>query len=154
MTLASPWEIHPNGRVSALPQSLWPHAPLVVYSVSCVQLLMNPWTVAPPGFSVLGISPGKNTGVGCHSFQGVFLTQGLNPGLLHWQVDSLPLSHLGSPHNSSTSIKADERTYVETEEGRMQTGLLPVPLPTWSGLSSLSPPSLLCLTQYCTQNPS
>ena len=29
--------------------------------------------------------------------QGIFLTQGLNPGLLQWQADSLPLSHLGSP---------------------------------------------------------
>jgi len=32
--------------------------------------------------------------------QGIFLTQGSNPhllSLLHWQVDSLPLSHLGSP---------------------------------------------------------
>ena len=29
-------------------------------------------------------SPGKNTGVGCHFlFQGIFLTQGLNPGFLH-----------------------------------------------------------------------
>ena len=31
---------------------------------------------------------------------GIFLTQGLKPSLLcllHWQVDSLPLSHLGSP---------------------------------------------------------
>ena len=38
-------------------------------------------------------SPGKNTGVGCHSFlQGIFLTQGLNLCLLHWQLDSLPLS--------------------------------------------------------------
>ena len=39
-------------------------------------------------------------GVGCHFLlQGIFLTQGLNPYLLHlqhWQVDSLPLSHLGS----------------------------------------------------------
>ena len=43
-------------------------------------------------------SPGKNAGVGCHALlQGIFLTQGMNPGLLHWQVDSLPLSHLGSP---------------------------------------------------------
>ena len=42
--------------------------------------------------------PGKNTGVGCHFLlQGIFLTQGLNPCLLHWQADSLPLSHLGSP---------------------------------------------------------
>ena len=43
-------------------------------------------------------SPGKSTGVGCHFlFQGIFLIQGLNPCLLHWQVDSLPLSHLGNP---------------------------------------------------------
>ena len=45
-------------------------------------------------------SPGKNTGVGCHSLlQGIFPTQGLNPRLLHllhWQEDSLPLRHLGS----------------------------------------------------------
>ena len=38
--------------------------------------------------------------MGCHFFlQGIFLTQGLNPHLLHllhWQVDSLPLCHLGS----------------------------------------------------------
>ena len=44
--------------------------------------------------------PGKNAGVGCHFLlQGLFLTQGLNPSLLcllHWQVDSLPLSHQGS----------------------------------------------------------
>ena len=32
-------------------------------------------------------SPGKNTGVGCHVLlQGIFLTQGSNPSLLHWQV--------------------------------------------------------------------
>ena len=38
--------------------------------------------------------PSKNTGVGCHFLlQGIFLTQGLNPCLLHWQEDSLPLSH-------------------------------------------------------------
>ena len=38
---------------------------------------------------------------GCHFlFQGIFLTQGSNPGLfglLHWQADSLPLCHLESP---------------------------------------------------------
>ena len=41
--------------------------------------------------------PGKNTGVGCHFLlQGIFLTQQLNPCLLHWQEDSLPLSHVGN----------------------------------------------------------
>ena len=40
----------------------------------------------------------ENTGVGCQFLQqGIFPTQGLNPGLLHWQVDSLPLSHQRSP---------------------------------------------------------
>ena len=29
-------------------------------------------------------SPGQNSGVGCHALlQGIFLTQGSNPGLLH-----------------------------------------------------------------------
>ena len=35
---------------------------------------------------------------GCHFLlQEIFLTQGLNLCFLHWQVDSLPLSHQGSP---------------------------------------------------------
>ena len=42
--------------------------------------------------------PGTNTGVGCHFLlQGIFLTQGLNLYLLHWQANSLPLCHLESP---------------------------------------------------------
>ena len=43
---------------------------------------------------------GKNPGVSCYFlFQGIILTQGLNPHLLSllcWQMDSLPLNHLGS----------------------------------------------------------
>ena len=36
----------------------------------------------PPGSSVHRDSPGKTTGVGCHAIlQGLFPTQGLNPGL-------------------------------------------------------------------------
>jgi len=51
-----------------------------------------------PGSSVHGDSPDKNTGMGCHALlQGIFLTQGLNSGLLHWQVDSLPAEELGKP---------------------------------------------------------
>ena len=39
---------------------------------------------SPPGFSVHGDFPGKDTGVGGHALlQGIFLTQGLNPGLPH-----------------------------------------------------------------------
>ena len=39
-------------------------------------------------------SPGKNTGVGCHSLlQGIFLTQGSNPGLMHCRQTLYSLSH-------------------------------------------------------------
>ena len=40
---------------------------------------------------------GKNTGVGCHFLlQGIFPTQGLNPGLLHCRQMLYHLSHQGS----------------------------------------------------------
>ena len=41
--------------------------------------------------------PGKNTGVGCHFLlREIFLTQGLNPGLLHFRQMPYHLSHQGS----------------------------------------------------------
>ena len=62
--------------------------------------LFDPMGCSPPGSSVPGMVPGKNTGVGCHALQVILLIQGSNPHLLwllHWQADSLPLSHPGSP---------------------------------------------------------
>ena len=57
----------------------------------------TPWTAAQQASLPMEL-PSQKTGVGWHFlFQGIFPTQGLNPGLLHWQVDSLPLSHQGSP---------------------------------------------------------
>ena len=43
--------------------------------------------------------PGTNTAVGYRFLLGIFLTRGSNRSLwclLHWQADSLPLSHLES----------------------------------------------------------
>ena len=63
--------------------------------------------------------PGKNTGVSCHFFlQGIFLIQGWNPRLpcLLWQMDSLPLNHLGSLDGSegrtSNRITATGSVYL------------------------------------------
>ena len=60
---------------------------------SC-RTLWDPMDCSPPGSSVCGDSPGKNTAVGCHALlQGIFLTQGLNLCLLcllDWQAGSLP----------------------------------------------------------------
>ena len=50
----------------------------------------------PPGFSVHGISQAKYWSGFCFLLQGIFVTQGPNPHLLHWQADALPLNHRGS----------------------------------------------------------
>ena len=63
--------------------------------------LCNPWTIAPRCLCPWN-SPGKNTGVGCHSLlQGIFLTQGSNQGLLHWRQILYSLSHQSSPKRKS-----------------------------------------------------
>ena len=62
-------------------------------SLSHVWLLGTPWTV----FTVQN-SPGHNTGVGSLSLlQGIFPTQGLNPGLPCYRQILYQLIHKGSP---------------------------------------------------------
>ena len=57
---------------------------------SCLTLC-DTMDCSPPGNSVCGDSPGKNTAVGCHALlQGIFPIQGLNLSLLLCQEDSLP----------------------------------------------------------------
>ena len=61
-------------------------------------ILCNPVDCSLPGSSVYENSPGKNTGVDCHALlQGIFPTQGLNPGLSHCRWILYHLSHQGSP---------------------------------------------------------
>ena len=51
--------------------------------ISGVQLFATTWTVARLAPLVHGGSLGKKIGVGCHALlQGIFPTQGSNPGLL------------------------------------------------------------------------
>ena len=60
--------------------------------------LYDPMDCSPPGSSVHGNSPGRNTRVDCHALlQGIFLTQGSNPGLLHYRQIIYCLSHQGGP---------------------------------------------------------
>ena len=58
--------------------------------------LLCPWDV-----------PGKDTGVWVviSSSKEIFPTQGSNMHLLHWQADSLPLSHLGSHTVTPTCVQ-------------------------------------------------
>ena len=70
-------------------------ASLVIAAAKLLQLcptLCNPTRLLCPWDS-----PGKNTGVGCHSLlHRIFPIQGSNLHLLPWQTRSLPLSHQGS----------------------------------------------------------
>ena len=69
---------------------------VAVKSVSHIWLSVTPWTLARQAPLSTGFSRPK-IGVGCHFLLQIFLTQGSNPRLLHWQAGSLPLSHQGSP---------------------------------------------------------
>ena len=61
-------------------------------------ILCDPMDCSLPGSSIDRDSPGKNTGVGCHALlQGIFPTQGSNPGLPHCRQILYHLSHQGSP---------------------------------------------------------
>ena len=71
----SPIHVKWSESSSVVSDCLWPHG------------LYSPWN-----------SPGQNTGVGSHSLlQGIFPTQGSNPGLLHCRWILYQLSHQGSP---------------------------------------------------------
>ena len=63
--------------------------------------LCDPKDWSPPGSSVHGDSPGRNTRVGCQALlQGIFPTQGWNPHLSMspaLQAGSLPLASPGKP---------------------------------------------------------
>ena len=60
--------------------------------------LCDPMDCSLLGSSVHGDSPRKNTGVGnCSPLQGMFPTQGSNPGLLHCKQILYQLSHQENP---------------------------------------------------------
>ena len=91
-----------HGRRSLVGCSPWGCEELYAQLLSHVPTLCDPMDHIYSTWD----SPGQNTGVGSHFLlQGIFLTQGLNPcllWLLHWQVNSLPLSHLGSLSESKS----------------------------------------------------
>ena len=91
MPLTLSWGAFPWGNVE---QGSWRFLPfyLLAYSITLhAQSLQSCLTLCNP----MDQGPlGKNIGMGCHVlFQGIFLTQGVNPRLLylqHWQAGSLP----------------------------------------------------------------
>ena len=88
------WFEEPGGTQVVKFRYLWDIRTHCSVAKLCL-MLCDPMDCSPPDSSPWNI-PGKNTKVGCHFLlQGIFPTMGLDPCALHWQVDSLPLSHLG-----------------------------------------------------------
>ena len=99
-------------------------------SLNYVQLFATPMDCSSPGSSVHRDSPGRNTGVGCHALlQGIFPTQGSNPGLLPCRQILYHLSREGSPRIlvwvvypfSRGSSQPRNRTSVSCIAGRFFT---------------------------------
>ena len=85
--------------------------------------------------------PGKNTGADCHFLlQGIFLTQGLDPGLLYSGRVLYPLSHQESPSLFTYSpfpsrlvllhvlLVIFSRKHTDNSPRRLVTSHLPHPL--------------------------
>ena len=78
---------------------------------------------------------GKNTGESWHFLlQGIFPTQGSNLCLLHWQVDSLLLSHLGSPKARKTDNKTENTAFNQDNH--------------WGPIKTLNSGELPCLAVF------
>ena len=113
----------------------WPWSPGKMVSVELVQTRQT--KVAQSGLALcnpIGYSPwnspGQNTGVSSLSLpQGIFPTQGSNPGLLHCRQILYKLSHKGSPRTlewvaypfPSGSSQPRSRTGVSCIAGRFFT---------------------------------
>ena len=107
-----------------------------VLSPSVVSNSLWPMDCSPPGSSVHGDSPGKNTGVGCHALlQGIFPTQKSNPGLPHCRWILYSLSHQGTPIILYLLLKIStifSLVYCVGVQKDAKAALCTMPLTVWS----------------------
>ena len=122
--------------------------PTLCVSCSVTSNSLQPHGLKPTRLLCPWDSPGKNTGVGCHSLlQGIFLTQGPNPSFLHCRQILYCLSHQGSltlRHLSSLAGKngipdkvQNTRSHVNVQPGHSFPGIATLPSCTHWVSSSL-----------------
>ena len=117
-----------SGSCSVVSNSLRPHGPQLTR-------FLCPWN-----------SPGKNTGVDCHSlFQGIFTTQGSNPAL---QADFLPSEPPGKPKTKEYPLFSFELILLNSIRYTVSRCLSTV-----SETCQDLPPKGTCLADQSCQNP-
>ena len=80
--------------------------------------------------------------LGCFAACGVFSDQGSNPCLPHWQADSLPLSHQGSPTQKLVGSSICNRDKARAASVKW-----------WDEVSRSHPLSFSPYPSWCTPNP-
>ena len=83
---------------------------VVVQSLVMFDSFATAWAIAPQALLSMGF-PRQEYWSGCHFLlQGIFLDQGLNPCLLHYQqADSLSLNHQGRPRLSINAKRQSQQ---------------------------------------------
>ena len=101
--------------------------------------LVIPYSLWPTKFLCPQDSLGKKTWVGCHFLlQGLFPIQGSNLCLPHWQADSLPFCHLGSPIMWMVETKRQLNDIVKVlEKKKRKENCWPKVLDQWKYLSEV-----------------
>ena len=89
------WKITSKHKIKTPEKS--PQQKMCLVTQPCLTLC-DPMDCSPPGSSVHGDSLGKNTGVSCYALlQGIYPSQGSNPGFPPCRHIFYCLSHQGSP---------------------------------------------------------
>ena len=120
---------------------------IVMLVPSSCPTLCDPMDCSPPGSSVHGDSPGKNTGVACYTLlQGIFPPQGLNLGLLHCRW----ILYLSEP--LTAFLKVSLWNYVTTWSVRPVCGSVQKQIHSllFQIINSESPQNLKIHTKYVT----
>ena len=78
--------------------------------------LYNPMDCSPPGSSVPGDSPGKNTGVGCHASSRGSFNPGIEPRSPALQVNSSLPEPPGKPKNTRVGSLSLPQGIFQTQE--------------------------------------
>ena len=80
---------------------------------------------SPPGSSVHDIFPRREYWSGLHALlQGIFLTQGSNPCLLHWQVDSVPTELPEKPPVCFTRAKPKVNLITQINKAELASNVI------------------------------